>query len=291
MTTGAVVSPTPTDSCSRYAEATCGRVAACSPFFLRVGYGDIAACVARTASACKGVLGLDGTRVTADGLTACASAYAGLSCDAIYDAALPAACDGLAGSRAVGQPCATALQCASGACSDSSDEPCGVCLEVVGSGAACDDARRCGPGLYCSAGACADLVGRGGACGPGARCNPALACIGGVCASPLGESDACDPDEVGCDLNQGLFCSSADRRCVRATIAGPSEACGDLPGSASFVYCAVGTYCHVTQGARGTCEPRVPDGAACATGPSAAECALPARCVDGVCTASPASCP
>ncbi len=137
---GAAAALDPTLACIEYMRGLCARTSRC--------YGEGAAFEECMLSArfCPDVMYAPGSTRTVEGTWACAEGWRDLACDALPSyppCATP-------GTRADGEPCIAAMQCASLACSAYGDA-CGVCSHLAADGEACDEAAgtRCDEGLYC----------------------------------------------------------------------------------------------------------------------------------------------
>src|SRR5690349_19511108 len=68
-------------ACAAFAAAACDRQDACTPFPLKLEYGDRAACEAALGSRCTGAAALAGVTATAADIQACADVYKAASCE------------------------------------------------------------------------------------------------------------------------------------------------------------------------------------------------------------------
>src|SRR5262245_57526516 len=71
-------------ACQSYAEALCRVVDGCAPIFLQVEFGDVATCVTRSKLGCTLSAGANGTSITPEKISSCASVVSTLGCDQIF---------------------------------------------------------------------------------------------------------------------------------------------------------------------------------------------------------------
>jgi len=223
-----------TEACIAYAVAFCTRRAECS--------GHLANCLAVSLT-CPDLTFLAGsTRAVAD-LKACADVYRQLPCDEIERGIEPHCVT--PGTRALGEPCGFASQCASLACS-SGRETCGVCVPAAHEGESC---------------------------GKGEDCAGFLECIGNVCELPgkltqsLGEECS---DAAAKYCQAGLSCDKATSKCVPYPTLGMS--CAGTRNCGGEAYCELAAL---------TCQAYPGVGMSCGVDISgdARYCAEPLRCV------------
>jgi hypothetical protein len=299
-----------TQAATDLAMAYCGRIAACAPLFLQVGYGDMATCVSRSTTAFTSTLTAPNTGWTAAAAEACASAIPMASCDDTLGNDLPAACHAPPGQLAVGAACGDGSQCASGYCNLGTSGKCGTCAAATGgAGAACYRDGDCMTGMTCvganlntgntaatskpTAGACATPGASGAACSAMAPCKATLACIGGTCTATEAAGASCtqDPDTFGaCAKLAGDYCSAeTGGTCKTLGTAAVSQACGGVDGT--LTVCSAGGTCVVTGLATsGTCVAPAADFGNCVSS-NGAGCLSPAQCVSGTCvTPTPSEC-
>ncbi|HVZ32188.1 MAG TPA: hypothetical protein VG963_07175, partial [Polyangiaceae bacterium] len=128
---------------------------------------------------CPDTLFAPGSSYTADDVFDCASAFGQLGCTDADLAKRPACLK--KGTRASGQTCVYAAQCASGRCTGS-PRACGTCVEPVPIGGACG-AQVCVDGAVCTGGTCNSpaqtpgVLRRGEACARGDECEYDYACV------------------------------------------------------------------------------------------------------------------
>lgn len=258
--------------CAGVTQVLCQRINECFPYLVKVTWGDVATCAARSKLSCEASLAAPGTSVTEAQIGACASAYEKQACDALLGNSEPAACN-VAGSRNDGEPCGFDLQCKSTNCKTAGSE-CGTCGPRAAAGGSCDVDNDCQTGLLCVNDVCAQPVAAGGACADPDQCQGSLICKGGTCAKGGAAGAACDPQEQDCDFLQGLYCEPQSKVCAQAASAKVGEPCGLVGGK--YVGCTQSS-CK-----NGTCAAFAADGAACdeTNGP---ECQEPASCVNGTC--------
>ena len=247
-------------ACVDYVVAQCSRRVACDPSNPS-GYAECFAvqeqCPARFLS--------PGSGYTAESLAACATQWAELSCDAVNARETPACVS--AGTRAAGEPCRVAAQCASKICSAPDASVCGVCLDAAESGGACEVQAQCPAHELCSFGTCRQLQ----VWAPelqlsdGSPCTYDGACAG-VCAQTA-EGDRCVPAPT-----IGQACATVSvagaRRCAWLLHCSPGGLCE--PAGEAGQPCAegvepcTGSYCDSATGfAPGTCTDWLDPGSVC----------------------------
>jgi hypothetical protein len=136
------LAPDPTLACVEYIRGLCEQTARCEGH----GDADIERCMG-SARHCPDVMYAPGSTRTVAATLACADDWRVLACDS--ELARPACAT--PGTRAAGEPCIAAMQCASLSCTAYGDS-CGVCRELVGEGEACDleAGLGCADGFVCS---------------------------------------------------------------------------------------------------------------------------------------------
>lgn len=198
---------TPT-SCEAHAAQACAAVSGCNQFLAL--YGSQTACLKTINYLCVRDEQLPVGWGVADA-TACHAARRAQrsSCDP-NKASYPAPC-APRGSRALGERCSNAYQCASGACK-SDGQGCGTCVEAVPEGQSCSSASVCAWGAICRNNVCEVVASAGDGCDDkGCVFYPfdaVFACVGGTCTLA---------DVVGSYVGQGGDCSlnvcAGDARC------------------------------------------------------------------------------
>ena len=256
------------EACHRYFDAICARQVAC-------GLTLETMCV--TADLCPDHMFSLGSTWTVEAATACAAAWATMSCDDMKRDVRPA-CAEQNGTFALGRACVAHSQCASGYC----DAPvisglCGACAPILPRDSPCSGPlARCAYGQTCSDNRCVDRqrteftkpARQGERCvnGPTPPCEPGLGCLvasetategtcvplptlGQPCVTTFFSAGACAA---------GLSCNARPTgTCVKASAIG--EACG-------FVACLEGGYCNTFPDAPGepyTCQPVLAAGELC----------------------------
>ncbi|MFO0757512.1 MAG: hypothetical protein U0359_13530, partial [Byssovorax sp.] len=79
-------------ACKSLGASVCGRLDACAPFLIQIGYGEEADCEGATVPRCVETAGLSGTGFDAAAIKACADDYAALSCGDVVGSLVPASC-------------------------------------------------------------------------------------------------------------------------------------------------------------------------------------------------------
>ncbi|HEX6764083.1 MAG TPA: hypothetical protein VF103_01370 [Polyangiaceae bacterium] len=252
--------------CARTADVSCRKWAECAPFLLNVAVP--ADCSAYFEASCRDFARLADIAVTPRDYGACLTAFERQACDDwLYNSTTPPECEGFVGTRALGSPCGSASQCASGVCSAGGD--CGVCEAGAAEGESCLE-ESCAPGLRCGAyPVCTRSKRLGDPCNTEAPCNGPMVCRGGVCSKPPGNGEPCGTQELSCDFLQGLRCGESGL-CEPWPIAGFAESCTG--------FCAAGLVCDDA----GQCVRALAEGASCdALSNDACERGL--ECIDGAC--------
>jgi hypothetical protein len=280
-------------ACDDAAKAYCAKVEECAPFFVKLGFGDVATCEQRIAINCVPGFSATGTSATPSRLSQCATDVKALPCDDVLGRNLPASCRTEPGTLSDGAPCGVDAQCTGRLCRQSSNGTCGACSTLGAGGATCERDEDCDTGLACAEKKCVTLAKAGSPCTLTSPCVRSLSCNEGTCAVPLAGGAACEPSTVDgqnpCDGGKGFFCHPQTKVCTSIGTAAAGGACGIV--DQSFVICTNGGHCKTgTPPTSGTCLAAAADGAACddTNGP---KCIGPARCVGGVCKITdPASC-
>lgn len=267
--------------CAAYAAAACGKFESCAPFYLKILWGSAEVCKARYTATCQVGVTEPGVSAPASLLAGCTTAYASLTCDALFSGVPVAGCTPQPGTYANGQACGDDAQCQSLFCNHAAGSSCGTCAAAPKVGDACTG--RCGANLECTASKCAAPVAHGAVgatCSSAAPCAANLTCFSGTCSVPTGVGKPCGSTAPACDSLKGLACLSGV--CSQSLAAEPGQACG-LDGS-TYTYCAGNGKCKTASGAsKGTCLAAADDGQACdsTNGPN---CKYGASCVNGLCT-------
>lgn len=293
----ASVPVTPEVACSELASAYCGSLTRCASFFGEIIFGGTAKCVEVARSSCARTLAAPDTGATPDGLVACAAAVEASSCDATLSRETPAACRPTGGARNLGGGCLDDWQCASGRCQPLAGVACGVCVERIAEGAACQGDDDCDFGLSCpeELRRCVRRGGAGESCATATPCKVGFSCVGAVGAAvcrPAAEAgDSCESPATqvaDCDIASGIYCG-AGGSCRKIGRAAPGERCGVV--GATYTICVGGGRCSADSG-QGVCRGPVGAGEACTATSSGAPCEPGLRCVAGTCVApSIAACP
>ena len=287
--------PTADQACTDLSAAFCDKIAACTPVYLQLGYGDAARCKAQLKPNCTTSLTAPSTGSTPQNLADCAKAVPAVSCNDLYSNRTPAACQPVAGKLADGAACGEDSQCVSKYCGTSGTSNCGKCGPAPGAGGSCAT-QKCGPGLVCASGTCLVPGKSGDACTfDKAPCESELSCNDGKCGPPASNAgDACSLDGKGkplCDfIGKGLFCLAG--KCVAVKLHDVGAACGYDATTMEVSGCSGNGFCKKDKPAdlAGKCIAPAAEGGACdpATGPS---CEQTSKCISGLCKRSdPASC-
>jgi hypothetical protein len=300
---GPPLTPEDARDCAGWAAFACGRYAECA-FELVWLYGSRERCASALRAVCEHDEALEGTGDLASARVACATDWAG----GCHWATEPfASCVPPSGSRAVGEPCRSDLQCGEGVAADgrtlrlrcfrdTTHEPAcdsGSCQLPLPEGAGhCGedtiDRDRCDEGLACAGHPtrlCMPVPpGRadGEACtglGAVSDCETGLVCgTAGVCEPARTNGASCDPDLYGHCAGPYVYeCDPTTRTCTAIPRALDGEACADGGPSCS----------RASECVMGRCEPgtELPSlGTPC--GPGGA-CGGRWACVDGACAPEP----
>jgi hypothetical protein len=302
-------------ACSVLAEAQCDRRQACTDtvlgsagtvvypdgVFILSTYGDKATCLARQHLACMNNASAAGSGNSVAQLEKCASEYSSWSCSDLFDGNANPPPDCVPpGSRANGQTCALAGQCASRFCAGTKNATCGVCADEPVDGASCETSG-CAAGQTCKTESMEALVCRdrlpvdNSTCSADVPCQAFSSCVG---ASPIDatETGTCTATAVtlgascggnanpGCESNLGLAClgPAGGKTCQQVAYVPAASACATL-ADGSRAAC-IGSDCFTANGPAAatdtdaTCVARAADGAACDT-QHGRLCLTPARCV------------
>lgn len=277
-------------ACSDASKAYCAKIQECAPFFVNVGFGDVATCEKRFAINCVPNFSAPGTSATPSALAQCATDVKPMSCDDILGRKLPLSCKTQPGTLADGAPCGADAQCKGTLCRQSAANTCGACSTLGGGGAACERNEDCGEELACANKKCVAYAKAGQSC-TDTPCLPTLACNKGTCAVPLAGGATCDgpadQSQNPCDGAKGFYCHPQTKVCTAVKTAAAGAACGFIDNG--VVICTGAAFCKTTPPAvQGTCLAPAADGATCddTKGP---KCVAPARCVGGVCKISDAT--
>jgi hypothetical protein len=281
---------------------------------------DVARLRSRLNTVCTEALALPGTGLTSAGLEACISAVQSQGCSVLDQPIGP--CRFATGSLAVGSPCTSSVQCASGVCTsgeltaDGGQTVCGTCAATaavgqpcggsqdcaanavcsnstcvaytsVGLGASCGQAVQCNPGLYCSeAATCTAQGGAGTSCVNDSDCTPPLVCPPSntalTCQSPGGAGAPC---EISQDCASGLVCGEISNICGTATFATAGQACSE------YVGCEVGACPFAGGTIGGVCPTVIADGQPCDETDATTTCDTFASCEGGTCVLGFTACP
>lgn len=265
-------------ACQAYAEAWCGKQAACLPVEHIQQYGDAATCTARQQALCTTAQGLTGTLVKAEGINACASVYKGLSCFDILGRRIPLVCQPV-GTLFAEVVCAHSWQCGTGYCARDAGIFCGRCQKRSAIEEPCKVDEDCENSMVCTDGKCATERGENQSCAS-SQCLPGLACTGPLSVTKtcqpeplLGEP--CDPSGAAapatCDPGAAAYCDAQKETCVAYKKVDEGGGCS---ATAQGLVCA-GGFCDGSK-----CKRLKGDGEACE---NSIECSAPGVCSLGVC--------
>ena len=310
-------SPSIAKACGDIAAQRCNERSTCtlpadatgSGFNLLENYGDPATCLTRETLLCTNGLMAPQTGNSPLKVEACASEFAGYTCQEFFDNNPPTDCV-VTGSIANGGSCAFNGQCTSGTCQGIRTAACGMCADPLGVGADCSS-TTCASGQRCliATHQCAAVVAMGGSCDSMHPCDRGLVCFGndtatmttGTCQSAGTQvGQACGGSMPACDGTLGLYCGgpAGAKTCMRVIYgatgspdagadaavgspdAGTALPCGVL-ADGTHVGCVAGS-CYTATGLasgndQGTCKPFAADDMPCdlTLGP---DCMPPARC-------------
>jgi hypothetical protein len=272
--------PSAATACDDFATAVCGRLSACTPFTLSVGYGTMATCLQRIALACAPTLSAPGSTATPSQMETCVQAIGAESCDDWLDNAQPSACS-FTGSVAAGGPCGVDAQCQTSYCRLAAGTLCGTCTTRAMAGQSSPDGAPacvvdadCEATLVCNMGVCMAPAAQGATCGMAQPCLRTLSCVNGQCATPLTSGATCTA-ATDCNGTTGGYCNTISKTCQTTSVVGPMQPCGVV--SNALAACSGGGQCaNVNAQNQGTCYAPAADGAACGPGLG---CVSPAACV------------
>lgn len=290
--------PTTTEAaaCQKWANAFCGRFAACGVGELNSVYEDQGDCVTREATAVCPLRFFGSSSWTPAAVGQCAADFGQLTCEDLAVATLPTSCQAPAGFGQTDAACLSDGDCASRSCTNGlvyffstllftagkcedpieDGEPC-----VPGEGPSCRS-RRCDK----TTNTCRAPGEQPAACSSENSCNVGYRCVtsSGACVPLKAAGEPCQTGE--CSAFLGLTCTGGI--CAPVTNPGPGDACELLST------CERGAYCE-TSFLSGSCALQAEEGSACsATGigplPSLqSPCRYPLSCTgpDGASTCQP----
>ncbi len=228
-----------TEACIEYVRAYCERNIECLGWSV-----SVLSCLAANARYCPDQLFSPGSAWTVEAALECAEKRRVMACDAVEHQIMPD-CPAAVGTRAAGEECLFANQCASGACSYlGSDFFCGTCIRPASKGDPCSG--NCVPPLVCDE-ETERCVAR---LQVGEECDPTRSeCLPYVCvADSDGGLGRCQPyPTLGEDCSQTLACALGDSYCASGKTCraypGPGEECGVDARRSEPGYCAAGFFC------------------------------------------------
>lgn len=268
-------SATLADAILRHAEANCRLGQGCAKFYVSVVFGDMDACVERTALANAWMSTLPGSTWNKAFYDRCADAWEAAiedkNCDAFYEPTAPEGCRS-PGTRANGQPCNSYNQCASLYC-DTEGYDCGTCTAQPSPGGTCVINLDCREGEFCGTdGVCYEPLPLGADCSASpTHCNDPLSCHNGTCVrSPFEAGDTCNSAEgLFCDWTYGVTCNGTQCVAIPSTTAGGS--------------CPQGTVCLDSASCvSGVCQAAGESGEQCGSA-TGTNCKWPSVCIGGYC--------
>lgn len=259
------------DAISRFALSNCDRTRQCIPGYLHRNYGTYDECVARTVLNDQWIAGLPGVSWDAAAFSQCADAWDNASCDAVFSLDPLPGCRH-DGTRAIGQPCNSTLQCASNFCKQTG-YACGTCAAQPGVGAPCSGDWDCGDKAYCAPDQTCQIAGQlNDSCSTNRPCEGQFSCANGVCVVTLQAG-------AHCDAAAGLTCDFVDKE-----LSCSSSTCASISPRNSGEACGAGTYCAklgVCTG--GTCVAAPSENGGACDASKGLYCEWPALCVNGAC--------
>lgn len=268
--------------CAEYATARCTAMQTCTPALFELDYGTSASCQSQLSDWCMHVGKLPGVKLGPKSIGACASSFAGMSCDEYQsrrDDPLCASAPG--GTLATGAACVDGYQCASRACFLAAGDTCGTCQSALKSGDGCRTSMECPTSTSCVGYKCVATAGVGEACDSATPCSGWLMCAGGVCTMSPMPGEAC----LEGICNNRLATTCEGETCESLPMAAEGEACGNVSGQT--VYCSGGGTCS----SQDECSGPVPEDRPCSEA-AGRGCLLPAVCVDDWCKVpDPSACP
>lgn len=280
-------------ACRAYLMAGCIRRAECGADGSgRQDVGSALQCGEQLLGKCPDYTFSPGSTRTADGLFACASDWKAWPCANVDQGASPPC--GLPGTRAAGEPCLFASQCASLSCSSyGSVATCATCLAVAPPGGACDAMTLCPGGQYCSGSQCVPNTATLPTEKPIALRMPGASCVFG---DTCWEDNVCvqDPTDdhigtCGAAALPGEPCTQPvlgqSKICWLGTACGPDGLCPAATPCTAGPSCAANQACACSGGTCGCHRPRE-EGATC--NPPVAPCAAGLECRSGRCVATDA---
>jgi hypothetical protein len=264
------------------ANAYCNRAQACAPAYITISFGDGATCTTRLKATLLPGMGATGSTETPAQYEACAASVPSATCDDLLARTLPAPCQPVPGTLAIGAACAVDGQCASTHCGLPANAACGTCVGLAGAGGACNVDDDCQDGMTCQSNACVAYGAENAMCDTTHPCLPDLGCKSGACTAPSPAGTACQSG-AECDNLHGVFCNPVSMMCEAVSFAGANAACG-LVNMQLVVCTGPGSLCtgETAPSYAGSCVPYAADGAACdaTNGPL---CNAGAVCVGGKC--------
>lgn len=264
-------------ACEDFANALCDRYYSCDTYWVTFSYLDSADCKTRGKAICLSESGLDGLAPDyVSQLNTCASAFSSAACNDLVSGVQ--ICQ-IQGQRPIGDPCATASQCASAYCTYSIDS-CGSCQNRVAVGQTCDPASSvCESGSICnySTMQCTAYKQKGQSCSAaGDMCAPPSVCYSNTCVDPLTEGQSCGANAPGCDSTKGLYCNPISASCEVYTIHSAGQSCTYDTNTGELSLCGADSVCNSSQ----VCDARKQDGQACTT---STQCRVGSHCVNSTC--------
>jgi hypothetical protein len=232
--------PATAAECDAFATKFCTKAETCGGLLTTMLGTD---CSDRVGNMCKAHLAAPGTGFTSAALTACGNAYGtATTCADAFGATQAAACD-IKGSLPLNAKCAFADQCASGYCTGTEKNECGVCATApsyptptyAGLGEACDyggSGAKCNTSLghWCDSSTkkCEEITfaALGQSCGF-IGSDMVLCAAGGTCKWNSGGTGACVAEKAigaSCTAASGYEECTFGTTCIAGTCAYPTAA-------------------------------------------------------------------
>jgi hypothetical protein len=271
-TGGGPISTDETAACQQWAQAFCGRFAACGKGALLEVYESEADCIAREAADACPIKFFGPSSWTPAGVSACANAFGGLDCAQVGTVDLPAECEAPPGQVEKGGACVSHGDCQSGRCSNglvyffsTAFLTAGTCEELIEDGAPCGLEGMAN--TECRSYRCDDVTKtcrprdqQPTKCSESNRCSLGYGCNegNGFCAPLKTEGQPCGTSKTACSGFLGLSCEGGVCAFPSGLENGDSCTIGD--------FCTRGAYCKADIFTGGSCLPQAEGGQPCSDG-------------------------